>query len=190
MVDDAAKFVTKEGHETYDCIVVDSSDPVGTYGTSKRTLIPLSFQSQAKLLTSLHFEIKFTGPAEALFEPAFFRSLHQALNTNGIICTQAECQWLHLDFIAKVYKSCCDVFPQVEYAYTSIPTYPSGQIGFMLLSNSTSSGEAQAPLRTPARTPSSDVQAKLRFYNPALHTAAFALPEFARRKLEEARGGK
>eukprot|EP00624_Nannochloropsis_granulata_P004034 evm.model.NODE_30254_length_36531_cov_26.204018.10 len=158
VVDDAAKFITKEGHETYDCIVVDSSDPV--------------------------------GPAEALFEPAFFRSLHQALNPNGIICTQAECQWLHLDFIAKVYKSCCDIFTQVEYAYTSIPTYPSGQIGFMLLSNSTSSGEAQAPLRTPARTPSSDVQAKLKFYNPALHTAAFALPEFARRKLEEARGGK
>ena len=125
-----------------------------------------------------------------MFEPAFFRSLHQALNPNGIICTQAECQWLHLDFIAKVYKSCCDIFTHVEYAYTAIPTYPSGQIGFMLLSNSTSSGEAQTPLQTPARTPSADVQAKLKFYNPALHTAAFALPEFARRKLEEARGGK
>ena len=37
MVDDAAKFVTKEGHDTYDCIVVDSSDPVGTCWTSKNT---------------------------------------------------------------------------------------------------------------------------------------------------------
>lgn len=189
-MDDAAKFITKEGHETYDCIVVDSSDPVGTYRTSTRTPALLSFKPQGQLLTILLTLAKYTGPAEALFEPAFFRSLHQALNPNGIICTQAECQWLHLDFIAKVYKSCCDIFTQVEYAYTSIPTYPSGQIGFMLLSNSTSSGEAQAPLRTPARTPSSDVQAKLKFYNPALHTAAFALPEFARRKLEEARGGK
>eukprot|EP00952_Eustigmatos_sp_NYUAD-ZCMA_P009458 39079-Eustigmatos_ZCMA.PRE.1 len=27
----------------------------------------------------------------------------------------------------------------------------------------------------------------MRFYNPALHTAAFALPEFARRRLEDAR---
>lgn len=33
------------------------------------------------------------------------------------------------------YSACCDIFPTVEYAYTAIPTYPSGQIGFMLLSN-------------------------------------------------------
>lgn len=31
------------------------------------------------------------------------------------------------------------------------------------------------------------MQTQLRFYNPSLHLAAFALPEFARRKLEEAR---
>ena len=33
------------------------------------------------------------------------------------------------------HRACCDIFPTVEYAYTAIPTYPSGQIGFMLLSN-------------------------------------------------------
>jgi spermidine synthase len=124
-----------------------------------------------------------TGPAEALFKPAFFEALQQALNPGGIICTQAECQWLHLDFIANVYRACCDLFPTVEYAYTAIPTYPSGQIGFMLLSNTAS----ETLLRRPARAPNADVQVKLRFYNPALHVAAFALPEFARRKLEEAR---
>jgi hypothetical protein len=32
-------------------------------------------------------------------------------------------------------SNCCKTFPTVEYAYTAIPTYPSGQIGFMLLSN-------------------------------------------------------
>jgi predicted membrane-bound spermidine synthase len=29
IVDDAAKFITAEGHDTYDVIIVDSSDPVG-----------------------------------------------------------------------------------------------------------------------------------------------------------------
>lgn len=42
-------------------------------------------------------------------------------------------------------------------------------------------------LRKPARLPTAEEQATLKFYNPALHTAAFALPEFARRKLDEAR---
>ncbi|EWM29611.1 spermidine synthase [Nannochloropsis gaditana] len=166
VVDDAAKFVTQDGHCTYDCIIVDSSDPV--------------------------------GPAEALFEAAFFQSLHKALNPGGIICTQAECQWLHLDFISKVYRACCDIFTEVEYAYTAIPTYPSGQIGFMLLYKGPETSAAEddgkcddlrplTSLRVAARTPSAEVQASLKFYNPALHTAAFALPEFARRKLDEAR---
>lgn len=44
------------------------------------------------------------GPAETLFAPAFFESCHKALKPEGIICTQGECQWLHLDFIAKVTR--------------------------------------------------------------------------------------
>ena len=29
-------------------------------------------------------------------------------------------------------KHCTKVFPSVDYAFTTIPTYPSGQIGFMV----------------------------------------------------------
>ncbi|KAG7265362.1 hypothetical protein CRUP_006026 [Coryphaenoides rupestris] len=32
---------------------------------------------------------------------------------------------------------CKTLFPVVEYAYCTIPTYPSGQIGFMLCSKNT-----------------------------------------------------
>ncbi len=39
---------------------------------------------------------------------------------------------LHLSFIANLIKTCRSVFPVAEYAYTSTPTYPSGQIGFMV----------------------------------------------------------
>ena len=42
-------------------------------------------------------------------------------------------------------------------------------------------------LRRPARVASAEEQVQLRFYNAALHVAAFALPEFARKKLEDAR---
>jgi spermidine synthase len=53
-----------------------------------------------------------------------------------------------------VTRACCDIFPSVEYAYTAIPTYPSGQIGFMILSNTAKEGF----LRTPARTPDAVMQ--------------------------------
>ena len=34
--------------------------------------------------------------------------------------------WLHLDLITRVVGITADIFPTVDYAYTSIPTYPSG----------------------------------------------------------------
>ena len=40
--------------------------------------------------------------------------------------------WLHLELIADVMRSCGEVFPVVRYAYTSIPSYPSGQIGHIV----------------------------------------------------------
>ena len=45
-----------------------------------------------------------------------------------------ECQWLHLELIKEMRTFCKTLFPVVEYAYGTIPTYPSGQIGFMLCS--------------------------------------------------------
>lgn len=75
------------------------------------------------------------GPAEVLFQPEFFLNMQQALNpVGGVICTQGECQWLHLDLIAKVMGNLRNLFSKVAYAFTTIPTYPSGQIGFLLMS--------------------------------------------------------
>ncbi len=45
-----------------------------------------------------------------------------------------ECQWLHLELIKEMQTFCKTLFPVVDYAYCTIPTYPSGQIGFMLCS--------------------------------------------------------
>lgn len=72
------------------------------------------------------------GPAETLFQPEFFLSLHGALNEGGIVCTQGECLWLHLDLISNVMGHLKNIFSSVRYAYTTIPTYPSGQIGFFV----------------------------------------------------------
>lgn len=41
------------------------------------------------------------GPAETLFESAFYRSLKDALAPEGVVCCQGECMWLHLGKGAK-----------------------------------------------------------------------------------------
>eukprot|EP01041_Mallomonas_annulata_P001520 gene1520-2920_t len=106
------------------------------------------------------------GPAETLFQSAFFQSMKDALAPGGVVCTQGECQWLHLDLIANVLADCRKIFSRVQYAYTAIPTYPSGQIGFIIGTNDAELNVAE------------DMIPNLKFYTAPLHQAAFVLPAF------------
>ena len=56
--------------------------------------------------------------------------------------------WLHMPIIKDVQKSCKEIFPVAEYAFTTIPTYPSGNIGFMVCCKD-ASRNVKKPLRTP-----------------------------------------
>jgi len=69
------------------------------------------------------------GPAESLFRKPYYELLHAALREGGVLCSQAESIWLHLALIHDLVKCCRELFPSVEYAFSSVPTYPSGTIG-------------------------------------------------------------
>jgi len=71
----------------------------------------------------------------------------------------------------------------VSYAVTSIPTYPSGQIGFMLCSKAGDAADFRLPTRAPPPAVAGGLP-PLRYYNADVHRAALALPEFARAALE------
>jgi spermidine synthase len=116
------------------------------------------------------------GPAESLFQKPYFELLAGALKEGGVITTQGENVWLHLPLIAKLTKDCKEVFPNVRYAYTTIPTYPSGQIGFMVCSK-----DGSRDLAKPLRKWTPEEEDKLlRYYNAKIHEASFDLPTFAR----------
>lgn len=147
-ITDGIKWLEDCAEGTYDAIVVDSSDPV--------------------------------GPAEALFEEPFFKLMHRALKPGGVLSTQGESMWLHLDIIEAVCKMCKGVFQggAVNYAYTTIPTYPSGQIGFMVCQKGgigATMGAAE-----PQRVLPPDMT---KYYHPALHRAAFVLPGFVKQRI-------
>mmetsp|Transcript_8961 Transcript_8961/g.13470 ORF Transcript_8961/g.13470 Transcript_8961/m.13470 type:complete len:314 (-) Transcript_8961:175-1116(-) len=148
---DAAKFLMESGKGAdYDCIVVDSSDPV--------------------------------GPAETLYQQEFFNSVKHALAPGGVFCMQGECIWLHLPLIREMLQSCSTVFSSgvVKYAYTTIPSYPSGQIGLLICVNGDDRAESTEALN-PAE-PSRNVPdgMSLRYYTSDIHRASFVLPAFAR----------
>lgn len=60
--------------------------------------------------------------------------MKRALAPGGVIAAQGECLWLHLPLIKSVMSACTEVFASVDYAFTTVPSYPSGQIGFILAS--------------------------------------------------------
>ena len=110
------------------------------------------------------------GPGEALFQKPFYEALRGALKPGGIIATQAESFFLHGEVVRKLVSLCRGLFEHAAYAFMLVPTYPGGNIGACVASL------GRDP-RTPARKPSPEVQKTMRYYNPALHEAAFVLPE-------------
>ena len=68
------------------------------------------------------------------------------------------------------------IFPSVKYAFTTIPSYPSGQIGFIIASKD-ATVDASVPAREIPTT--NDFQ----YYSPEVHRAAFVLPAFAAKRL-------
>ncbi|KAJ3185337.1 hypothetical protein HDU85_001387 [Gaertneriomyces sp. JEL0708] len=119
------------------------------------------------------------GPAESLFGETFYDLMRRALLPGGIVCTQGECQWLHLSLIKTVLDNSRKMYPVVEYAWGSVPTYPCGQIGYILCCN-----EAGRDLKKPIRRFNRDFEAaKLKYYNAEVHEAAFVLPQFTRAHL-------
>lgn len=116
------------------------------------------------------------GPASVLFETPFYNGMYDALRDGGIVCTQGECMWIHCKLIRPLMDSIAQKYQSVEYAYTTIPTYPSGQIGFIIATKGN-----RGKCNKAAREPAADMQ--LDYYSGELHTPAFILPAFAKREI-------
>jgi spermidine synthase len=72
-----------------------------------------------------HISLFLAGPAEGLFQRPFYESLARALRPGGVACTQAESIWLHLPIIKEVVAINSTIFKgSINYAWTSVPTYP------------------------------------------------------------------
>ncbi|XP_031553875.1 spermidine synthase-like [Actinia tenebrosa] len=121
------------------------------------------------------------GPAAALFEKPYYELMKKALKPDGLLCCQGESQWIHLPLIKTMVDFCHTLFPSVSYGYTTIPTYPSGQIGFMLCSKN-----KDTKFNDPVIKFTEDQVEKLdlKYYNADVHRAAFVLPQFAKKALQ------
>lgn len=127
------------------------------------------------------------GPAQELFEKPFFESVARALRPGGVVCTQAESIWLHMHIIEDIVSNCRQIFKgSVSYAWTTVPTYPSGVIGFMLCSTEGPPVDFKHPVNPIDASDNNQNNSKrpLKFYNSEIHSAAFCLPAFAKKVID------
>lgn len=108
------------------------------------------------------------GPSAVLHQRAFYSALKGCLRPGGVIASQAGAPLFHLEHLRKKRIFLKKLFSFALYYLGPVPTYPGGLWCYAFLSD-----RVDPMNRLPKRVPK-----KLRYYNPGVHRAAFALPEF------------
>lgn len=114
------------------------------------------------------------GPAAGLFAGEFYRRVIRALRPGGVMTAQTESPHWNPDLVADIYREMKASFPRVAAYGCWIPTYPSGCWTMAYASPDRSPTDHFDESRAAA------LETGCRYYNRALQTAAFALPNFAR----------
>jgi spermidine synthase len=113
------------------------------------------------------------GPSTVLHQEAFYRKLKSRLRPGGTVAAQAGSLMLHLDSHARKSVFLKKIFEHADFYLGPTPTYPVGTWCYNFLSDRIDP-LAVRRLRVPKG---------LKYYNPQVHRAAFALPTFLAERL-------
>lgn len=123
------------------------------------------------------------GPAEGLFTVEFYNEVHRILSDDGVMITQSESPRFNSKVFKEIYQTYRGIFGQdkVHCYLAYIPTYPTGMWSFSYSSKGTAH-----PLNNfdAARSAEFSTKHGLKYYNEAIHQAAFALPAFVKEMIE------
>lgn len=137
--------------------------------------------------TEEHFDVILVdstdpvGPAVDLFGESFYKNARRALGKDGIIVTQSGSPLVMLDELIAAANLMRRVFPLVKTYLCSIPLYP-GVLWSFTAASCGCDPEAVAPAAIADRLRANNHPTG--WYTPAIHRAAFALPNFLAAALE------
>ncbi|MFL5237522.1 MAG: polyamine aminopropyltransferase [Rhizomicrobium sp.] len=152
----------------------------------KRMTIEIAdaFEYLGRAESKAHFDLIIAdrpdpvGPGKALFGETFYDRVKHALKAGGFATFQTGVPFYQPSEITEALKELAAFFPQSGLYLTVVPTYVGG---FMALS--WAGNGRNAKLGTPtgirrASTRFASARLKTDYYNPDIHAAAFALPEW------------
>lgn len=115
------------------------------------------------------------GPGEVLFTSRFYQGCKNSLNEGGVLATQNGVSFMQIDEVKTTYNRFAEIFEDRWFYVTAVPTYIGGNMTL-------SWGSDDATLRQHSvetiRERFSRANFSTRYYNPELHVASFALPQY------------
>ncbi len=110
------------------------------------------------------------GPAKGLFSTPFYKNCFQALKQDGLLVQQSESPLIHLESIIEPMHQCMNQagFSHTQLIYFPLPSYPTGWWSATLASQNKISHSNLIDTKEIAT----------RYYNPEIHNACFATPQF------------
>ena len=115
------------------------------------------------------------GPGEALFSENFYQACRRCLNEGGILVAQNGTPFLQLGEVQTAAKRMQGLFADWHFYQAAVPTYIGGAMTFAWGASSAES--RKLPLETLMQRYSGS-GIVTRYYNPHVHIAAFALPQY------------
>jgi spermidine synthase len=115
------------------------------------------------------------GPGEALFKEDFYTNCKRCLTQGGVLVTQNGVAFMQLDEVRTTARRLNRVFKD-QYFYTAaVPTYVGGVMTFAWATDDVKMRYIDSSLLK-SRYINSNLDT--RYYTPAIHQAAFALPGY------------
>ncbi|WP_147195318.1 polyamine aminopropyltransferase [Pantoea sp. CCBC3-3-1] len=122
------------------------------------------------------------GPGESLFTSAFYAGCKRCLNENGIFVAQNGVCFLQQEEAINSHRKLSHYFGDVSFYQAAIPTYYGGIMTFAWASDNPTLRQLDA---TTLQARFDAAGLTCRYYNPAIHTGSFALPQYLLNALAE-----
>ena len=122
------------------------------------------------------------GPGEGLFTREFYKNCYEALTEDGILVNQHESPFYeeYQRAMKRSHKRIHEFFPVAKVYQVHIPTYASGHWLFGFASKSLD------PAKDLKEEWWNSLGLETGYYNTEIHSAAFALPNYVKKLLQEA----
>ncbi|MEX2642443.1 MAG: polyamine aminopropyltransferase [Acetobacterales bacterium] len=116
------------------------------------------------------------GPGEVLFTAEFYGDCRKRLNPGGILATQSGVPFMQPEELTNSAERLGRHFADAAFYVAPVPEYVGG---FMAFGFAPAGGPPQPPAAEDLERRFAKAGFRTKYYTPAIHRAAFALPAFA-----------